>query len=89
VNITPVGVSDMEIDGFNIYPSPASDIINITTRSPGMSNLKMRDTAGRVVYKTSFESDISIDVSDLARGTYLIQIVYGEYKSSFKRIVLN
>ena len=89
VNINPVGVGDLALDIFNVYPSPASDIINITTLTSGLSTLKMRDTAGRVVHTTSFESRTSIDVSDFARGTYLIQIVYGEYKSSYKRIVLN
>jgi len=89
VDITPVGVSDMQIDLFNVYPTPASEIINITTLTPGSSNLKIRDTAGRVVYSTDIETEASIDVSVFARGTYLIQLVYGENQSSFKRIVLH
>jgi hypothetical protein len=89
VNITPVGVGDLAVDIFNVYPSPASEIINITILTPGVSNLKIRDTAGRVVYTKDVESEASIDVSELARGTYLVQIVYGETQSTFKRIVLH
>jgi hypothetical protein len=66
---------DFEVDGFTIYPNPTDDIINIQSKETfNNAKVKIIDISGKVVYaNTNFTSDF-IDVSDLAKGFYILEI---------------
>lgn len=58
-----------EQEPFSIYPNPATDNITITTRTEG--DLKIYDTAGRLVLKKENVSDKKIvNISSLPPGMY-------------------
>jgi hypothetical protein len=64
-----------------IYPNPATDILKLTYRGSGdlkgVINVQIQDVTGKVVIKFrsgSMYKTISIPISNLQRGTYIIQV---------------
>lgn len=81
----PNGVNSIAQDlGISLYPNPAS--MTLTLNVPGAgSELKgftITDLSGRPVYtntsQSNMDNDLSIDVSGLARGVYIMQIKVGD-----------
>lgn len=62
---------------FNIYPNPAKDIVNITnSENLGVEIIKIYDTNGKLINTKMFnkESNVQLDISNYAVGTYLLHI---------------
>ena len=57
-------------NNINIYPNPATDIINITNAEN--STIEIYNIAGELVISTT---ETNIDVSTLTNGTYLIKVI--------------
>jgi hypothetical protein len=75
---------------FKIYPNPASNKITIRTFTPNRAQYAIYDLAGRqVLYGTIKPYNISnvVDISGLASGTYIVQMVDNEVSYS-QKIVL-
>lgn len=72
-------------ENFTLYPNPTTDILNISSKN-GLtaSEIRITDLSGKVV---KVQKDVStVNVSDLASGTYLIDITTKEGKASSKFI---
>ncbi len=72
-------------ENFTIYPNPATDVLNITSKNGLSANeIRISDLTGKVV---KVQKDVSvINVSDLSTGTYLIDITTNEGKATSKFI---
>ncbi|MEG1027018.1 MAG: T9SS type A sorting domain-containing protein, partial [Flavobacterium sp.] len=72
-------------DNFNMYPNPTTDVLNISSKNGlNASEVRITDLSGKVV---KVQKEIStINVSDLASGTYLIDITTKEGKATSKFI---
>jgi hypothetical protein len=64
-----------------IYPNPAKDILTIKLNNPDAENLmiEVRDMMGRTIFTKSIkvsigENETEINVSNLAQGTYILNI---------------
>ncbi|WP_374445839.1 T9SS type A sorting domain-containing protein [Epilithonimonas sp.] len=68
VNGVALSVNDIKSTTLNIFPNPAKDFLNF---SQEISNIKITDLFGKVVQQIS-NSEKSINVSKLAKGTYII-----------------
>ena len=75
-------LAENAISGVDIYPVPASDILNINFNDLSFETLSLRDATGRVIYNhLKAYGLISIDVSKLASGMYyLVASNHGEYQ---------
>jgi hypothetical protein len=80
-------------NSFNVYPVPASNYVNVEFRSNlyGKFNFELRDITGRMV--KYFAKDIitgnnivTIDISDLSKGLYLLEISNDNFKVTKKII---
>ena len=74
-----VGISEHSQNGFTIFPNPTNGILYINlTGLEDMSGLSIRiiDITGKEVIKTNIinQTTQQIDISQLAKGTYLIKI---------------
>ncbi len=74
--IDTVVINTTEINSINnsnisIFPNPANDFVNITTKNNG--NLQLIDINGKVLINTKVNNNIKIDISDLYNGIYLIK----------------
>lgn len=72
-----VNTSDYEKMALHLYPNPANDQINVrfsNNMHPG--NFEIRDVSGKLIKTVVFEQitdQITIPVSDLSKGVYLMQ----------------
>lgn len=72
-------------ENFTLYPNPTTDVLNISSKN-GLtaSEIRITDLSGKVV-KVQKEAS-TVNVSDLATGTYLIDITTKEGKATSKFI---
>jgi hypothetical protein len=76
-----------ELLGLSLYPNPASDIVQIIT--PNAVNdikIEMFDNAGKQISMT-LSDDNTFDVSNIASGLYLVNIISNDIKTTKKLIV--
>ncbi len=81
----PASSSEFFTENFSMYPNPTSDVLNISSKNGLNANeIKITDLTGKVV---KVQKDASaINVSNLATGTYLIDITTKEGKATSKFI---
>jgi hypothetical protein len=79
------GLNDNILQGLNIYPNPAKDVLNITSDLTGIAgSYEIYNTLGQAIAaKTiTFEESQSIDISVLSQGIYIIRLTReGQVKS--------
>jgi len=63
-----LGVNDSRLKSLSLFPNPTKDILHF---SEEISNLKITDLSGKVIKQIS-NSEKSINVSKLMKGTYII-----------------
>lgn len=84
-----VDISSKADVGVNVYPNPVVDILNVKTKKSKINLVSITDYAGRAV-KTVLSSDnkseISVNVSELTSGNYILLIDTNEGKFSKKFI---
>ncbi len=82
----PSGINDFNlIDGFSVYPNPATNNLKIALETPeaGALNITIFNTMGQVVYqyenaqKNTYPLMHDIDISALKNGTYHTRITNG------------
>jgi len=73
-------------DELKYYPNPVVDILNVNY-SDRITQVEIFDLLGkRVKVKNTDDKDVEIDLSDLASGTYMVQLKT-ETKSQFIKII--
>ncbi len=76
VFVDPCNNIELYSNDFNIYPNPASDFITIELSKITRSSLIVYSLDGRQIINLDFSSDkMTLDVSMLTSGTYLLQII--------------
>jgi uncharacterized delta-60 repeat protein len=69
-----VGIEDViELSSFNIYPNPVKDQLTITTENEKINSIKIIDVTGKTI-KVVTENTTTINVADLPKGLYILQI---------------
>ncbi len=59
----------------NLYPNPATDIINISVQGNSNDmNAEIYNVSGQVVYKAAVQNNSSINISNLPDGMYYIRL---------------
>jgi len=84
----PTGIINLSDNGFNIYPNPAQDIININgiynNSEIENMNIKVIDVLGKVIISTKVDKDnFSVNISQLNKGLYFIQLDGGNITHKF------
>jgi len=84
-----IGLDEFASLDATIYPNPTNGIVNITlAKDFGLYNLRVLDLGGREVMNTQIEtvagSASQVDLSELSRGLYMIEISNGTNLGTFK-----
>ncbi|WP_343644147.1 S8/S53 family peptidase [Chryseobacterium sp.] len=76
-NPSVLGVNDVKGDSeVNIYPNPAKTVVNINLGKASKAVITIYDMSGKLVKTVNVNSKVNkIDISDLAKGTYMFKIV--------------
>lgn len=85
-------ISDFETSSnLNVYPNPASNKININSGISFNGELVISDISGRIIYSqqinTNANSPVSLDISDINKGLYILTIDSKNFKEATKFIV--
>ena len=69
------GLSEIETNSTSIYPNPVNDKMTISIGKNQNSEVVITDITGKIVVnKNSTESEITIDVTDLMSGQYIVSV---------------
>src|SRR5690606_4629981 len=66
---------------FNIYPNPATNVVNITNNENRLVNkIEVYDTTGKLINTQNYnnEAEIQLNVEHLASGTYMLHLQTAE-----------
>lgn len=75
-----LGVEELEIKEFNVFPNPASDIVNVTFQAENADyqvaiiDLQGREVAAQNHSNLSGSQTVTFPVAELAKGSYLVRI---------------
>lgn len=75
-----VGIAEgTEAINMNVYPNPASDVVNVAFEATGDYTITITDMAGRVVSSEAYSNlsgaqNIALPVADLMSGNYLVSV---------------
>lgn len=72
INICATSVKENDIEGLNIFPNPANDVLNITSNSTADKNVQLFDLTGKKVLDVTTVS--TVNVSTLKAGIYVAKI---------------
>jgi hypothetical protein len=82
-------IQDAYLNGLNIYPNPAHDILYVDNLSGiSIDVFEISDMAGRIIYSGNLNNGNSIDLSQIEGGNYLIKVISGEKIITNKLTVL-
>lgn len=81
-----LSVDEFGLDEFQIYPNPSKDYVMLEGLT-GFGTISIFDANGRCLNKMEIStSDFSLDISNLSKGVYFIEIKFGESKVTKKFI---
>ncbi len=69
-----LAVTDFQINGISLYPNPTSDILNFSINNLEGSPVTVIDINGRVVLNTTVSSDNDINIENIIKGVYFVQL---------------
>ncbi len=80
--VSVVGIEEASALEVNLFPNPATDILNITS-SETISEIEIVNTLGQVVKRIEVNSDNAVcNVEDLTSGVYVVRIYGNPYTST-------
>jgi len=82
-----LSVDQNEISGLNIYPNPASELLNIELSGYDDFRVCVTDISGKILYEKIATSAEIIDISSFAPGLYNITISTDENTTNHKIII--
>ena len=84
-------VEESTLNALVIGPNPAHDFIKAS--SIGLTEIRLYNTMGKFLGLDAFHSNgtdhIQIDVSQLARGNYILHALFEDGSVRYKHVVLN
>ena len=87
-----LAIEDAQIEGINVYPNPASDVLNITSQGNHEAlNAQIIDVNGRLV-ATAKETlvaggALTLPVDGLETGVYILKLYNNSIENSFRVVI--
>lgn len=87
-NLNPISIAEFLVNSMELYPNPATSMVKLTSTNNAKKLVKITDLAGSLVHElNSTETSLEINVSNLPKGVYLIQVTVDEASATHKLIV--
>jgi hypothetical protein len=87
-NNMTLSTQDLEAIDFSIYPNPANDVINITSKAL-MESVRIYDITGKLVLSNRAIDTNTLNISELRTGVYLFKVVLKNGSQITKRLIKN
>lgn len=78
-------VKDNNIEGLNIYPNPANDLVNVVSSSLSNKDVVITNLLGKTVLRANVSQ--TVNISSLSAGVYMMQITQ-DGKSATRKLVV-
>ncbi len=72
------------VQDFTVYPTAATNIVNVEAQLDGLVKMFVVSMTGEVKTRVRFEGSYTLDVSNYAKGTYVIRIGRGSDYVTYK-----
>ncbi|MFD1064041.1 T9SS type A sorting domain-containing protein [Winogradskyella litorisediminis] len=83
-----LGIDDVEISNFKLYPNPTTDWITISANALQNATATIYDLNGRLVQRNALKSNTNtVNIQNLTAGVYIMKITTSENKTVTKRFV--
>jgi hypothetical protein len=83
---TNLGISDNEIEGFEYYPNPADETINLSALD-NIEYVELYNILGQKVIDLSVDAiSTQVNVSNLSSGAYIMKVIVGGQTGTYKII---
>lgn len=86
LNVTVTGINSINQIGLNVYPNPATEILNISMPNTDNAYLQIVDVNGRVISAKTINTREAVNVGQYASGTYYLLINQNGKTSSIQFI---
>jgi len=84
MKLNTLGTADNEIAGFEYYPNPANNSLNLSART-NIDSVIIYNILGQKVIDQNVDSmSTTLDVSTLSSGTYIMRVTAGGQVASYK-----
>lgn len=81
------GIDEVNADFANLYPNPANDKVQLSTKSSGTYNVNLFANDGQLIESFSFTgNEYTIDIAHLSKGSYMIAVT-SEIGTSRKQLI--
>ena len=85
---TATTIEVANVFGLNVYPNPASDVINVTLNKEVTATINVVDVTGKVVKTSTINgTTTSINTAGLSNGVYYVNITDGTSVSTEKVVI--
>lgn len=79
-----LGVNEFDLNSFKYYPNPTNNVLNIKYNQ-NINKVTVNSIIGKAVLtKETNAQDVSVDLSSLATGIYIVTVNSGETSTNFK-----
>ena len=82
-----VGIEELNAAVESLFPNPANHKCWIELAQPGTAVVTVRDAQGRVAMAFQLQESGLFTTTDLAEGTYTVEVVQGERRSALQLVV--
>ncbi|GEM_PF-2118067 len=79
--------SELADVAINVFPNPSGGEFNILTSMKGEAEYTVRNLQGKMVANGSFVSEVKLDLTNLPKGMYTIQLTNGQQNAIEKVII--
>ena len=85
--VESLNITDLEVANVNVYPNPATDVLNITfNNSIDLVDVQVVNTLGAVILSRTLQSNgngsFQLEVADLELGVYILKTISNGSTSS-------
>ncbi|MCU0319483.1 MAG: T9SS type A sorting domain-containing protein [Flavobacteriales bacterium] len=75
------------LEGVTMFPNPTNGVVNVRTTNAGTHNVEVTNVLGAVVGQTTFAGSTTLDLTELAKGVYMVR-VFNETGSMVERVTV-
>lgn len=87
-NMSPISIEEFLLTQVTLYPNPAMDVVTVQTESTAIKNISIVSLTGKTLLEvTSTDLNVEMNVNDLPKGVYVINIEMSGVSASRKLIV--
>jgi len=72
IHQVPLSINEKKKEVIRIYPNPAQSFLNVTIN--GVYEISILNVNGRLIYSSSIDNNLTIDVSNFENGVYFLKL---------------